>query len=295
MNRTTTDVTMRSALSLAGPLLGPGPRFDPGEPAVNQEVIERLVGQANPATGGGAAPARPADMSAQEYKELKALAADIFNPDPDIGSAALKKIARLTGNEEALKGLIAPRTEPEPDVDAVDQGGSGAASDPHLDLALDFYTNYLSTGIEKIMATRDMDELRAVAKRTKGDKFDEARWNDEMRDRLGRKVTDGFVRLNASGQKIQAKTLERVLSGAQDDIIGLIRSTIGDPTGIGRHASAQASFPGADIPEERTRLPSIADVRKDPFTARDKISEANQAAFAKKLAALRAGADGTSA
>jgi integration host factor subunit beta len=91
------------------------------------------------------------------------------------------------------------------------------------------------------------------------------------------------------------KTLERVLSGAQDDIIGLIRSTIGDPTGIGRHASAQASFPGADIPEERTRLPSIADVRKDPFTARDKISEANQAAFAKKLAALRAGADGTSA
>lgn len=297
-NRNMVDRT-RSLVSLAAPLVGPGPRFDPGD-GVNQEVVNALVDNANPSTPSAPAPQRPASMSNAEYEQLKSLAADLFNPDPEIGSAALKKMAKLTGQEDQLAALMAPRQPEQPVQQPVHGSGAQASPDDGYDdavgdMALDFYTDYLNRGIREVMGGRDMHTLKEAAKRLKGDKFDEAKWLKDVQARVENEVVKEFRYLSASGQKIQGKTLDKVLSKAQDDIIGLIRSTIGDPTGIGRHASAQAPLPGSDIPEERTRLPSLQEARKDPIAALAAASEANKADFARRLAALRAGQDGTNA
>lgn len=266
---------------------------------VNSDVVNALVDNANPATPNAPAPSRPANMSNAEYEQLKSLAADLFSPDPEIGSAALKKMAKLTGQEDQLAALMTPK-QPAQQAQPVQQdvGGSGADSDYDDaigDMALDFYTDYLNRGIREVMGGRDMHTLKEAAKRLKGDKFDEAKWLKDVQTRVENEVVKEFRFLSASGQKIQGKTLDRVLSKAQEDIIGLIRSTIGDPTGIGRHASAQAPLPGSDIPEERTRLPSLQEARKDPIAALAAASEANKADFARRIAALRAGQGGTNA
>lgn len=295
------DRTNRSALSLATPLFGPGPRFMADEPAgsgadsggVDNDVVDRLVDDASKGrqTPKSAAP----DMSAAELKELQSLAADLFHDDPDIGSAALKKLAARTGNGDKLTKLVeAKRQQPAPDpVDDDDDDQDGRA--PDASWALDFYSNHLNTGIDKIMAGSEMQKLRDVAKRTQGDKFDREKWDKAMRSRYENRVLAGFQQLGSSGQKIEIKSLNAVLNRAEDDIIGLIRSTIGDPTGLGRHASATAPVPGSDIPEERTRLPDPEEARRDPTGTLSKARDADEAAFLKRLAGLRAGQDGTRA
>ena len=288
--------TNRSIGSLASPLLR-GPLFDPeagsgtDSGSVDQDVVAKLVDNAG--SGAGNTVKRPADMSNAEFEKLKSLASDLFDDDPDIGSAALKKMASMVGKGDWLQRTVEARQAPVEEEEV--EVGNEPASDPSTDLALDFYTNYLDLGVEKIMGGSEMGQLLDVAKRTQGDKFDKDRWVDGMRKRIEQRVVDAFVRLNNSGQKIQTRTLDKVLSTSKDDIIGLIRSTIGDPTGIGRHASAQTPLPGSDIPEERTILPSDQEARRNPTEALAKAKDANRAAFAKRIAALQAGAGSSQA
>ena len=121
--------TNRSIGSLASPLLR-GPLFDPeagsgtDSGSVDQDVVAKLVDNAG--SGAGNTVKRPADMSNAEFEKLKSLASDLFDDDPDIGSAALKKMASMVGKGDWLQRTVEARQAPveEEEVgEPVEEGG----------------------------------------------------------------------------------------------------------------------------------------------------------------------------
>lgn len=257
------------------------------------DVIDALIDQK---------PTKPKATREPEQKSNRSEADDIlndlFSKDPVIASAALKKAARLKGiSEDELELLLkgpqdAPEPDPEPYNDDEDEIAEVRRSVRNMEV--ESHIEALEAGVDRIMASKDVSELAEAYERL-NPKGDRSKWEKAVRTQIEDQVVQLYSQANYTGKKVTRDDLKKTLERARSNVIGIVRQTIGDPSGLGRQASARSVIPGADITDEQTKVPSWDTFKKDPARAKEALERSNENFFARKVAALQANRRSTSA
>lgn len=272
------------------------PLRDPDTDTVDNDVIDNLTDTPKePAQRDRGLPKeqnKPAPTKNTSDSEARAILEDILSGNQTISLAGLQKAAKHLGlpdsyvDELLSQGQKAAEDEPkapkkpDPEDDPINQLRREIDED-----RFDDYIDRLELRAQEAMNSEDLKQYLDLHKRLNGDKADPTKTSELFRTELNNRIEAGFRRLIESNRKITREELDKIAKTAKNSLIQFMRGTIGDPTGLGRNASGKATIPGLNIPDEKTRLPSPEQAKKDPTAAKVAV----QNLILKKLATLREG------